>query len=401
MRNNALRSGILIGKFVILLGSFLLALSFAPLDANAPVTELVEFGQGQFPEGLSVAADGTILVGIASTGEVLRVTPYGTANRLAQIPLPPNALLLGIAAIDSTNVYALVSSSDRSNGVWLISAHGARVEQFAALPVGVFPNDLVIDGAGRLFVTDTVGGRVYQVQSRNNARFWAESPLLLGNVASPGPLGIPIGANGIVLSPSEDAVFVAVSEGERIVRIPIRGDGSAGPVSVVAQNSALNGADGIDFGSDGSMYVAVFAQNHVVRVDPGTGRVEVFASGADFHFPAVPRFSPDFRTLYVTNFDAPVLFGLSPGPAMTGLLAINVEALRAGSPPGTDLAAPTPPDQGRVVPPRTGSAGLADDSSREPGRDAFKAAGQIVAVAVIGLLLLAARRHALKAPGNS
>ena len=357
----------------LLVGAFALSIRPAPLTANQHIRQLVAFNPNQFPEGLSVAPDGTVIVGIISTGEIVRVTPNGTASRLAQVPLPAGGLLIGVLALDSTNVYALVQTNDDKTGVWLISQHGLSVKQIAKLPVGSLPNDLIADAQGRLYVTDTIGGRVFRVQPTGAVETWAAHSLLLGNVASPGPLGFPLGANGIAMAPSRDAVYVAVSEKARIVRIPIRPDGSAGPVTVVAENRALDGADGIDVGPNGVIYASVNGQNQIVAVDPATGSVDVVASGPIFHFPAVLRFSPDFKRLYVTNFDGLVLFGLAPGPARTGLLAIDV----AGLAPQPLAVAPRP----AIVPPSTGTAGLAQHS---PARSGTVEVALVLAVILAG-----------------
>ena len=310
--------------------------------ADGHIRELVAFEERQFPEGLSVSPDGTILVGILSTGEVVRVTPNGTAGTLGQLPLPAGGLLVGIHAVDSSNVFALLNTEDESNGVWHVGQQG--VMQIAQLPPGLL-NDIVADSSGRLLVTDSVGGRIYAVHRDGSVETWAEDPLLLGNVDEPGPLGFPVGANGIVLTPGGDAAYVAVSEKARIVRIEIAADGSAGQLSVTATDPVLGGADGLDLSSDGTLYVAVNGQNQIVAVDTASGSVEVLAAGEPFRFPAVARLSPDENTLYVTNFDGLVMFGLAEGPAMTGLLAMDLSAFADTKPPS-------------IQPPATGSGGL-------------------------------------------
>jgi hypothetical protein len=343
---------------VTVLAMAAVASATSPARAEPAVSELVRFSQGQFPEGLSVAPDGTILAGVINTGDIIRITANGTQARFAHVPVPQGGFLTGVFALDSTNVYALVFSQDDKNGVWIVSQHGMNVAQLAKLPAGAGPNDLIRDAKGQLYVTDMVGGRVFRVQPDGSVAAWARDPLLLGNVGSPGPFGIPIGANGIVLSRSNDALYVGVTEKSRIVRIPIRADGSAGPMSVLAENPALNGADGIDLGPDGRIYAAVNAQNQIAAVNPSTGSVQVVASGPAFSFPSSVRFTGDFRHLYVLNFDGPHLLGLAPGPARTGVLSVDVDSLLAPQ-PSAPVAIPV------ISPPNTGSAGLADRAYRE------------------------------------
>jgi len=342
--------------FVVLLSIAAFTAFGSPLPTHADVTirTVAAFSQGQFPEGMSVAPDGTIIAGVINTGDVLRVTANGTVSRLAHISLPQNAFLTGVFAVDSTNVYALVFSQDDKNGVWAISQHGASVAQFAKLPTGSGPNDLVRDAGGRLYVTDMLGGRIFRVLPDGSVTVWARDNLLLGNVSSPGPLGFPIGANGIALSAGKDALYVGVTEKSRIVRIPIRSDGSAGAVTVLAENPLLEGSDGIDVAPNGVIYAAVNAQNQVVSVDPSNGSVQVVASGSVFRFPSSVRFAPGSLRSYVLNFDGSVLFGLAPGPASTGILALEPVTSAAPVAPGVSIPpAPVVPAIA-ISPPNTG-----------------------------------------------
>jgi sugar lactone lactonase YvrE len=163
------------------------------------------------------------------------------------------------------------------------------------------------------------------------------------------------------------------------VRIPVAVDGSAGDASVLAEDPSLHGADGIAVDAWGALYVATFFQNEIVRVDPSNGEVTVVASGPMFHLPAGVRFSPDFETLYATNSEAFVFFGLASGPAHTGLLAIQVDGLGQMSelpePPGA-------PDMA-LKPPSTGSGGLANPVT-EGVSNWFIAIGAIALVGIAG-----------------
>src|SRR5438045_1175620 len=54
--------------------SLFLTTRVGSIAADVAVRELVTFNQGQYPESLTVAPDGTILVGILNTGDVMRIT---------------------------------------------------------------------------------------------------------------------------------------------------------------------------------------------------------------------------------------------------------------------------------------------------------------------------------------
>jgi len=340
---------------------------FGPSWAEDSASVLVSFDESQFPEGLAVAPDGTIYVGIANTGDIVEVDPSGSTATLASIPLPEGGVLLGLEE-HAGSIYALVSAGPES-GVHVISRRTGSVGQVATLPADSFPNDLVFGDRGQIYVSDTLGGRILEVQPFGEVRTWFASPLIQGNVADPGPLGIPIGANGIAWAPDRKSLYVAVTEGARVVEIPVDADGSAGAADVVAEAPSLGGADGIVFGPDGTLYVTSFVQNHVVAIDIDTGSIEVVLSGDSYHAPATAAFSPNFETLYITNFDGLVLFGLAPGPPITELLAVDSASL-------SETVSPA------ITPPSTGSAGLAASTSSS-GKAVFAKA------AVLSLLSLA------------
>ncbi len=125
-------------------------------------------------------------------------------------------------------------------------------------------------------------------------------------------MGLPLGANGIDFDASQQNVYIAVTDKSRIVRIPVNGDGSAGTPSVFVEDTTnLGGPDGVAFGSDGYLYVAVIGSDSVVKIAPD-GAIMSLASGGPLQNPSDVAFGAD-GTLYAANFALFRVLGLAPG----------------------------------------------------------------------------------------
>ncbi len=270
------------------------------------------------PENLAIAEDGTLYFGI-TRGEVWKLTPAQTRETgltlddVAQVAVLPGNVA-GVEVAPDGTLY-VASAAESGTGVWRIPP-GGDPSFFAAIPpAGVeadaeqaFPNDVLYDGErGRLLVTESLGGRVYEVpldatDPATAASVWVDADSLDTET---------FGANGLTFGP-DGAVFVAVTRATddagddvgRLVRVPVAPDGSAGDAETYVESPAIYGADGIT-GRGRCVYVAANARNEVVRVASG-GRTEVVASADDgLVFPSDVAFGnvPSQRgDLFVTNF---------------------------------------------------------------------------------------------------
>ena len=79
--------------------------------------------------------------------------------------------------------------------------------------------------------------------------------------------------NGCVVTPDGDALLVVESHGQRVVRVPIRGDGSAGPPETICELPDTD-PDGIALDEDGALWITRYRPDGLVRIDP-SGDVEV------------------------------------------------------------------------------------------------------------------------------
>jgi sugar lactone lactonase YvrE len=296
----------------------MLLLSTGVANASNHVRTVVTFdaAAGELPEGVAVDKRGNIFVSlVVPVSEIRKIRPDGSQSVLAEFPttgLGP----LGLAVDPVGNLYVgLVSFDPSTQGVYKVSPNGNAVRLPGTASIG-FANGLAFDDRGDLFVTDSIVGAVWRIPWDGSAELWLQDPLLVGT----GDLGagFPIGANGIaVLGRS---VIVANSEQGTLVRVPLRRNGDAGIPSVMVEDRALLGADGLALGATGDVFVAVIVQSTVVHVQGGV--ISTVADAADglnevssISF-GNGRAGP--TTMYAVNFGA---FSPTPTPS---LLAIAV-----------------------------------------------------------------------------
>jgi len=273
---------------------------------------LAAFAPPNLPEGLVLDEQGNAYIGMTLTGELRRIAPDGAQSKLAQLP----SILAGLTVGPSNEIYAAVApqpADPSKHGVWRIQTNGTAA-LFATLPPDSLPNDVVLDAQGRLFATDSIGGRIFRIDAAGVASVWAQSPLLAG---APNPLPphppFPIGANGLAFVGTN--AFVCNTDLGTLVRIPVNADGSAGAAEAFIGGALLGGADGLRADVNGNLYVANVAQSLIVRVSPQRA-MEVIADGRD-------------------GLDSPssLCFGTLPGQR-TRLFAVNYATISASIPGG-------------------------------------------------------------------
>jgi len=279
---------------------------------------------GQLPEGVTVK-DGFAYAGYAPLGEIAKVDlRSGKSAPFASVPKPPagKGFLSGLTFGSDGMLYAALVSFDPTvqPGIYRIPAAGGQGTLFAKDSNMVFPNGLLFNAAGTLFVTDSAAGAIYKIDPSGAVSTWVKSPLLLGdqNACGGSGNGFDIGANGLVAK--DGAYYATNTDKGSVVRFAIRADGTAGPAEATAgpDCAALSGADGLVTDGDGNLIIAVNRQNKIVRLT-NNGTVDLVAGGTAVDFPASLGWNG--TTLVTTNFAFANAMGGKP--AHPGLLGIR------------------------------------------------------------------------------
>ncbi len=199
---------------------------------------------GSFLEGPSFDRDGNLYVTDIPYGRVFRIAPDGAWTLVAEYDGWPNGLKI--------HRDGRIFITDYRRGILLLDAARGTVESVLTHRKsesfrGV--NDLFFDSSGRMYFTDQgqtgmhdPTGRVYRYDLDSG-----RLELLLGNAPSP---------NGLVMNPDETVLYVAMTRGNAVWRVPIFPDGHTSKVSVfTAMAGGNSGADGMAMDRDGTLHV--------------------------------------------------------------------------------------------------------------------------------------------------
>jgi sugar lactone lactonase YvrE len=143
------------------------------------------------------------------------------------------------------------------------------------------PNDASADNRGGVYLTDS--GAFSRASRREGRVMYLSADGALTRVA--GPLWY---ANGVHVA--GDALYVSEHIAGRVLRYAIEAPGRLGPADTFVDLSAvrrprryqpryeLTGPDGLEFGPDGALYVAIYGEGRLLRFSPSgelLGMIEV------------------------------------------------------------------------------------------------------------------------------
>ena len=168
---------------------------------------------GSFLEGPSFDREGNLYAVDIAHGRIFRISPDRQFTVVAHYDGGPNGLKL--------HKDGRIFVADRFNGVMVIDPVNGKVETFVGpdrMPGYKGLNDLFFASNGDLYFTDQGETGLHDPTGRL-WRYATDGTLtcLIDNIPSP---------NGLVMSPQEDMLYLAVTRANAVWRVPFRADGS-------------------------------------------------------------------------------------------------------------------------------------------------------------------------------
>lgn len=156
------------------------------------------------------------------------------------------------------------------------------------------PNDLVFDKAGNLYFTDQgqtgmtdQTGKVYRLSPEGRL------DTLIDNGISP---------NGLVLSPDEKVLYVAMTRQNSVWRLPLHSDGTTSKVGIFFQSFGTAGPDGLAVDEEGSLFIChpSLGSLFVVNSD-GTPKARIVSGTDGINLTNCCFGGSEGKTLYITD----------------------------------------------------------------------------------------------------
>jgi gluconolactonase len=202
------------------------------------------------PEGVAWDPFNGVLYAGGEEGELYRVTLDGKAEQVGST----GGGLLGLALDGDGRVYAC------DMGLGCVSRYDPATRAFDVYgtrddPLDT-PNVAVFDEAGNLYVTCSgEEGRpeIVRIDADGATSTWSTA--------------LPGYPNGAVVTPDGSALLVVEAHADRVARVPINDDGSAGDPETFVELPDTD-ADGLALDANGDLWITLYRPDGLVRADP-------------------------------------------------------------------------------------------------------------------------------------
>ncbi len=291
------------GLLVLLIPSVLLGLSFlSPSNESVALVEGVTVSEfatlpddDAYPPAIAVAPDGTLFTGSFVSGAIWQIDANGRVTEVDGTRLNIGSVM-GLEVAPDGVLYIvdqLDSNPGVGGGVVKRLSDDGRIDIVARIDDGrgfEAPDDIAIDSAGNLYVSDRARQEVWRFEANGNGELWWTPPRFSDRENNHEPTGLAYDA-------VHDAIIITDPVMNAIYRVSI-----ATGESEILYLHAINagqppGFDGVTVTPDGEIYVAALEQNGVARLEDGQLHyiAGLFRGSSDVEYFA--------DKLYVTNFD--------------------------------------------------------------------------------------------------
>src|SRR5689334_15491280 len=217
------------------------------------------------PEGITVGPDQNIYVstfGFTATGpapapgKIYVFSRQGHLIRTLSVA-GSTANLLGLAFHPITHDLLVIDNG--ASKVLKVDKNTGGSSVFMTVTGAAGLNALTFDSAGNVYVSDSFQGIIWKTTATGGAgTAWVTDPLLT-------TAGVPpFGANGLSFNKAQDAMFVANTGNDTIVKIPVTAGTPGAPVVFV---NSINGADGLIMDGDDNFWVCANQNDQIVVLD--------------------------------------------------------------------------------------------------------------------------------------
>jgi sugar lactone lactonase YvrE len=245
------------------------------------------------PEGVCVDSKNNLYASIIHTGEVVLLKDDGSQEHIAWVPSKEESgqgQLIGMDVDAQDNIYIAYTQYSKyidfgadlfdkhhpackdvrvtRSGVYKIDAKTREVTPVATRADGwpfCVPDDVDIDKAGNIYLTDLTYAGIWKISPDGKVTMWSDDPLL-----NPTDPVSSMGVNVCVLDKEEKNIYAATTTlTGRIVKIPIKEDGSAGKAELFSTSHSP--FDGIEIDDEGYIYASEPLLNQIIVLPPQAG----------------------------------------------------------------------------------------------------------------------------------
>jgi hypothetical protein len=226
--------------------------------------------EGLFPEGIEYdATNGRFLVSSTSTGQVFTVAEDGTPTPLVIDERIPSSL--GLEVDEANNrLFVVGMNYEEEAFLGIYNAESGETIAFADLaPLTPnaqmrFPNDVTVDAQGFAYVTDSVTGMIYRVDTQGNPTIFLQDERFTTDFA----------LNGIAYNEEGNFLIAVLVPG--LIKIPLDDPTNFTDVGLA---NPLGNLDGIVFLDENTLAVVNNREGKVLRLESSDGFASAQVTG--------------------------------------------------------------------------------------------------------------------------